>query len=390
MSALSHILILVSYALVAAALAFGLPEAAPGIERATAFVGGGIVFVGGALLHEIYARRLDCDELAEDIHEVRFHQGDVVRNLEAVQDKVAALEASGALDGADILAEMRMLKALLANLAEKSVKRTATGRAKGAAPPAMLPKTLSAVEILGITRAALEENRVDLYLQPMVSLPQRKLRYFEAFSRIRSEEGGVIVPEQYIPIAEESGLVSTIDNMLLFHCVRLIRRRKHGPDVGFFCNISSHTLHDGEFFAQFIDFMEAHAELARSLIFEFSQADVMVMDGEADTNLERLAGLGFRFSMDQVASLDLDFADLRRRHFHFIKVDAQMLLSEYGKTKAAIDALDLAEAMRRSGVNLICEKVETERTVAELLDFNVDFSQGYLFGEPRLASQIAL
>jgi cyclic-di-GMP phosphodiesterase TipF (flagellum assembly factor) len=60
-------------------------------------------------------------------------------------------------------------------------------------------------------------------------------------------------------------------------------------------------------------------------------------------------------------------------------------LSDYARTRAAIDAFDLAEVMRRSGLNLVCEKVETERVVAELLDFNVDLGQGYLFGEPRLA-----
>ena len=52
--------------------------------------------------------------------------------------------------------------------------------------------------MLEIIRRALEENRVDLYLQPVVSLPQRKLRFYEALSRLRSEDGAIIMPAQYI------------------------------------------------------------------------------------------------------------------------------------------------------------------------------------------------
>ena len=65
-------------------------------------------------------------------------------------------------------------------------------------------------------RASLEENRVDLYLQPIVSLPQRKLRYYEALSRLRAEDGSVIMPAQYIKVAAPAGLMSVVDNLLLF------------------------------------------------------------------------------------------------------------------------------------------------------------------------------
>ncbi len=395
MSSLSHLVIALSYALIAAAVAFGLPETAPGITLTTSMVIGGILFVGAALLHEIYARHIDTEALAEQLYEVRHHYANALDELGTLQNKMAALNEDKRRDGDnDVVAELRMLKSLLGKLAERSVRgapaapalavaradvrRPVAGVADGAA-------ALSDSQILEITRGALEHNRVELYLQPVVSLPQRKLRHHEAYSRIRGDNGVLIVPEQYIPVAEHFGLVSTIDNMLLFRCVQRIRRRRDNAELGVFCNISPHTLGDQEFFAQFIDFMERNAALSRSLIFEFSQAAVLRCGGEALANLERLATLGFRFSMDQIDTLDLDFTDLRRRNFHFIKVDARTLLSDYARTGAAIDAFDLAEVMRRSGLNLVCEKVETERTVAELLDFNVDFGQGYLFGEPRLA-----
>ena len=86
-----------------------------------------------------------------------------------------------------------------------------------ALPP--VAQGLDDAAILNIVREGLETNRVDLVLQPIVSLPQRKLRFYEALSRLRSEDGAVIMPAQYIKIAEPAGLMSVVDNLLLFRCV---------------------------------------------------------------------------------------------------------------------------------------------------------------------------
>lgn len=396
MSTLSHIVIVVSYACLAAGAAFALPETVAGVDRVTGLVAGGALFILAALLHEVFARRLDTEELSEELHEARMSYVEATSDLQALHRRVAHVEARSGRADDDILAEMRLLRSLLAQLAERSgggapakvgfaklAAANADGDDESAYPP---PSELSEGEILGITRDALEENRVDLYLQPIVSLPQRKVRFYEAFSRIRGHDGVIIVPQQYLPVATESGLISTIDNILLFRCVQHIRHsRTLDGDVGYFCNVSSHTLADSEFFDQFVDFMRHNVKLARNLIFEFGQAEVDAYGAEAWAQLERLAGLGFRFSMDRVANLDLDFLELRQRRFSFVKVEAETLVSGYDKLRAPIEASDLAEAMKRNGINLVAEKIESESIVPELLDFEVDFGQGFLFGEPQPA-----
>ncbi len=244
--------------------------------------------------------------------------------------------------------------------------------------------------MLEIIRCALEGNRVDLYLQPVVSLPQRKLRFYEALSRLRSEDGTIIMPAQYIRIAAPAGLMSVVDNLLLFRCVQIVRRltQRH-RDVGVFCNISGHTLTDSEFFPQFLDFMHHHRDLAGQIIFEFSQDSVLAAGSSEEANLRYLANLGFRLSMDQVTKLDLDFARLKRLGFHFLKVRAPTLISGMKDAGAAVAAEDFKNLLSRNGVNLIAERVEDEKTVVQLLEYNVDFGQGYLFGEPRAIRDIA-
>jgi hypothetical protein len=100
-------------------------------------------------------------------------------------------------------------------------------------------------EVLRIVQEALRLDRPDVYLHPIVSLPQRRNRYYECYTRIRAEDGHVIGPGQHIGVAEREGLVSSIDNMLLFCCVQLVRRtQRRNYDTAFFCNISRESLAD--------------------------------------------------------------------------------------------------------------------------------------------------
>ena len=146
-------------------------------------------------------------------------------------------------------------------------------------PPEMriLEGELTREAILEIAQEALRDDRVDLVLQPIVSLPQRKRRHYECFSRLRTRNGLTVLPEHYISIAEEAGFIDAIDNMLLFRCVQLLRKvERSGEMVDFFCNLSGRTLTNGSFFGDFLDFLESEKTLAPRMVFEFCQPLVAV------------------------------------------------------------------------------------------------------------------
>jgi cyclic-di-GMP phosphodiesterase TipF (flagellum assembly factor) len=198
------------------------------------------------------------------------------------------------------------------------------------------------------------------------------------------------VPEQYIAIAEREGLITAIDNMLLFCCVQLLRRsQSKNQNVGYFCKISPYTLADFDFFGEFVHFMIENAELAPNLIFEFAQSTVADRDDDIERQLSRLAAMGFRFSMDQVASLSLDYDALAERHFKFVQIDARTLIEEFDAPSSHldIDVIDLKRTLERHGIDLIVEKIESEPMLLDVLDFHVDYGQGYLFGEPKVGAE---
>ncbi|NMM45207.1 EAL domain-containing protein [Rhodospirillaceae bacterium KN72] len=262
----------------------------------------------------------------------------------------------------------------------------------GARQPKAAEEPIASVEdrkLLATIREALRDDRVDLYLQPIVSLPQRKRRFYECFSRIRSSSGDILTESEYGAAARAAGLQSAIDNMLLFRCVQLLRRlRRKDFAAAFFCNIATHTLRDREFFRDFIEYMESHAELAPNLVLEFSQADIGDDLKGMAADLDRLGSLGYRFSMDGITDLHLDLDGLQARHFTYLKIDASLVLKYLQRGgQDAVEMRDLKQDLDGRGIDLIIDGIETEGTLVELLDFNIDFGQGYLFGEPRLSKE---
>ncbi|MFN9779727.1 MAG: EAL domain-containing protein [Alphaproteobacteria bacterium] len=238
--------------------------------------------------------------------------------------------------------------------------------------------------VLEMVRRALEENRVDLYLQPVVSLPQRRVRYYEALSRLRTEDGRVILPSQYIKVAEPAGLMSVIDNMLLFRCVQAMKAwTQRNREIGIFYNLSRETLQDRVFFGQFMEWLEQSRELAGLLIFEISQETFETLNPVESANITRLGEMGFTLSIDRVTHLDIDFKLARARRVRFLKVPATLIVGDPEQTGVGIHPADLKQWLMRYGLNLIAERIEHEREVMGVLEYQVDYGQGFLFGEPK-------
>jgi cyclic-di-GMP phosphodiesterase, flagellum assembly factor TipF len=239
-------------------------------------------------------------------------------------------------------------------------------------------------EMLATLASAIEANRIDLYLQPIVTLPQRKVRYYEAMSRLRTEKGEVLQAADFIVRAERGGLMPKIDNLVVFRCVQVIRRLLvKNREVGLFCNLSGATLNDATVFAQLIEFLEANRAIAPAVVLEFTQSFLRSAGPMENEALAALAERGYRFSLDNVTDLRIEPRELAARGFRFIKIPANLLLGRSGSTAADIHSADLSDLLGRFGIELIAEKIESEGMVVDLLDYDVRFGQGFLFSPPR-------
>ncbi len=241
---------------------------------------------------------------------------------------------------------------------------------------------------LARVKHAIENDCIDFYLQPIVSLPQRKQRYFEAFSRLRNEDGSVLRPVDYLDAAVRANRISVIDNMILVRAVQALRQLgARAQHYRIFCNISPATVFDEDFFIRFTDYLDANSDLAERLVFEFTYPAVEIMHEKVEKNLQAIAERGFVFSVDHIRRFDLNWKKLRDKNFRFVKASSTLLLSEnHGSEAGQACIRAFKERLQDNEIDLIVEKVEMEAQMPEINALGIDFGQGELFGAPRPAS----
>lgn len=236
---------------------------------------------------------------------------------------------------------------------------------------------------VGALRAAVAAGEIELHLQPVVTLPQRKLRYYEALARLKTEGGEPVAAGEFLSDAEAAALMPGIDYLAAARCVQIVRRLLlQKREVGVFCNLAAATLADPGF-SNFLELMDANRAIAAALVFEFTQKTVRAMGPLEHASLAALADRGFRFSMDNLVDLRVSARELNERGFRFVKVPAPLLFNRLGTVTADIRPADFSESLGRFGIDLIADRIEHESTVIDLLDYDVRFGQGVLFSPPR-------
>jgi cyclic-di-GMP phosphodiesterase TipF (flagellum assembly factor) len=341
-------------------------------------------------LHALIAK-LKSDDNEKELYEIRQE----MRRLAArqAQNENYTTELKSSFDK-EVLArretivnEMRGLEDMISKLGKKFESRLQVVRASSSEST-----TLDGASVLDAVREALRENRIDLHLQPIVNLPQRRVCFYEGFTRLRRADNKVIMPSEFLGAAERANLLGVIDNMLLFRCVQIVRRlSERDRRVGVFCNLSMASLEDEQFFPPFLEFMRENRDLANALIFELGVRAFNQRSDAAARNMARLKELGFRFSLDKGDGLNFDLPELQAAGVKFVKVNGERLLEELtpgGERPVSnltrdIAAEDVPAVFMRYGVDLIAEKVESEKSVIEILEFEIPYGQGHVFGAPR-------
>lgn len=356
-------------------------------------------------------------DLSRGTTDLALQMADFGRRLAAVEGKVASAQSVGQNRIQSVMGEIGELGSLLRQLAgsvadHEDMLASGHGRprprppgpvevhqkisdvaASGAPLASPVPRgspvkpeapRLATEQLAGVIRRAVESGRIDIYLQPTVSLPQRKVRFYEAVSRLRDDDDRVLVAEDFVAAAEQANLIGRIDQAVIMRGMQVLRRLMiRNDDVGVFCNISAATLRDGETFAQCLEFFEANRSLAGSFVLEFRQATMRGLDNASRDRLASLSRIGYRFSLDHVTDFRLEPRELAEMGVRFVKVPAAMLLQPRGAVPADIAPADLSDLLGRFGIELIAERIEGERAVVDLLDYDVRFGQGFVFSPPR-------
>ena len=420
---ISAIFIAVCMALIAGSIGF-VVYLRFGLTGAESFLVGLGVLTALAVYNAVAARSRDRAEVSDQIASISRSSADLARQLAefgrqlgTVETKVDSVLDKALASAQPLAAEIEELSTLVKHLADSVAAHEAvlaglSGKERiapaapapamdviataavpmpdpAAAPAAPIADTIAAFNGLGpdgivaAIRSAIEGSKIDLFLQPIVTLPQRKVRYYEALSRLKADNGDLVAAADFLKFAEAGGLMPKLDNLSVLRCVQVVRRLLlKNRDIGLFCNLSSATLTDSGF-PRFLEFAEANRAIAPALVFEFTQEAVRAMGPIEHESLAALAERGFRFSMDNLTDLRVEPRELNERGFRFIKAPAALLLNRVGAASTDIHPADLSDLVGRFGIDLIAERIEAEGAVVDLLDYDVRFGQGFLFSPPR-------
>ncbi len=243
---------------------------------------------------------------------------------------------------------------------------------------------LSRPDAIAVIDEAISAKRYELFLQPVVTLPQRKVRAYQASVRLRSAEGAVFAPADYRRLADESGLMPALDAEILGRCIQVVRRlTARNRDVSLFCDVAGSSLADAAFSTELVASLEAARSIAGSLVIGVEQEAVRSLSPLDVETLRGLSDKGFRFSMDGVRDLRIEPRDLADKGFRYVKVPADLMISRAADAGGEIHVADLAGLFARYGLDLIAEGIDTEAMVVDVLDYEVRFAQGLLFSPPR-------
>jgi diguanylate cyclase (GGDEF)-like protein len=238
-------------------------------------------------------------------------------------------------------------------------------------------------------RGALERRELTLAYQPVFSSTTAELVGFEALVRWHHAERGPIPPAEFIPVAEESGLMPAIGAWVLEEACRQLVAWDGliGADLSMAVNISGRQLADLQLPAQVARVLSTVGLPARSLVLEITESILLGEHADYESTLRRLKDLGVRLSIDDFGTGYSSLAYLRRFPVDQLKVDRGFVqdVAEHGDTRIMGAVVRLAHDL---GLDVVAEGVETESERSVVRTLGCDSMQGFLLGRPVAADVI--
>jgi cyclic-di-GMP phosphodiesterase, flagellum assembly factor TipF len=231
---------------------------------------------------------------------------------------------------------------------------------------------------------AFEADRIELYLQPVVSLPRRGVRWYEALARLRLADETLLLPAEFLPLLERLGHAGEFDRRILGRTIavaRFLMARSSDAVVGL--NLAPRALEDAGFLRSLRPILEAAPDTIGRIVFELSQRCWRTLDPDRAAVLAAFRDKGVPFALDSATDLRLDPLALAGRGVRFAKIPADLLLSPDQDRDLEIPVRELPAVLLRAGIEVVAERVEREETVPDLIGRQVPLAQGFVFAAPR-------
>ncbi len=240
-----------------------------------------------------------------------------------------------------------------------------------------------------VTRAA-DDNRLELFFQPIVSLGSSGSRGFHELSvRLRDEGGELVPPSEFIPAAERYNLMSVLDRWVVGQAMaRLVERQRRGQALPLLAVSLSGTSLGEQSFVDFVLHGLGDPAIAAALCFEITETAAVNSVSNARYLMGELRRRGCKFALGDFGTGASSFVYLKTLPVDFLKIDRQFIshIADDPVNRSMVEAI--GKVGRALGIATIAECVETETVLAELKRIGVDFAQGIFLAHPLPIAQL--
>ncbi len=229
--------------------------------------------------------------------------------------------------------------------------------------------------------AALNQRRVLVAYQPVVAAVDGRVAFCEALLRVRQEDGEIVGPAAYLPVAEKMGLVDQLDQRVLELALdRLVAE----PGLRVSVNLSVATLRSPGWLDRLKSLLGAHPGAASRLIVEVVETLALEPVDEIERLLAAMKALGLKIAMDDFGAGHTSFRNLRRLGVDIVKIDGAFVQNVACSLDDRVFVRSLADLARHLGLTTVAEWVEDEEARRLLYNWGVDLLQGHLLGRPEI------
>ena len=269
-----------------------------------------------------------------------------------------------------------------ADVAMYEAKRGKTGFA--VYDPAKDQHSLRNLSLMGELRTALDEQQLVLYYQPKVNMQTGRVSGVEVLVRWRHPLHGLMYPNEFIPLAEQSGLIKQLTLWVLNQAVAQGREwEQSGIDVSMAINLSVHNLHDNTFPEEVAAILQGFSRMqVNRLRFEITETAMMVDPARALEILNALGAMGIRLSIDDFGTGYSSLAYLKQLPVAELKIDKSFITSMGDSDNDAVIVRSTIELAHNIGLRVVAEGVEDKRTYEMLAALSCDSVQGYFISRP--------
>lgn len=244
---------------------------------------------------------------------------------------------------------------------------------------------LSDMVVQELLKTAIQNERIDIFVQPIVRLPQRKAVAFEVYARIRAKAGLYVPAARYMKLARRENITGAIDNLLLMKTLEMLKEHgKSGLDTQFFVNIEPASLKNGKFMRGLLSFLGNNRAMAKHLVFEMRHDDFSALPAPIFQIMAALSRLGCTFSLDHVQSVELDARHLLQHHVRYLKMRGDWMVKHTGNDMDFTLLWRTKQKLEANGIRIIADHIESDRALRDIFDFDPHYGQGFLFGKPDM------